>query len=110
MWDITCAFSSSSDEERMAEDWISICGFFEDIKFKKGKVSPLFKNWTSMQEKSGRRGLILFEDSGMEIQDKNIPKRTYLVNIWMGYMPCRGSVVSHVKPPNIMLLNEMELV
>jgi hypothetical protein len=37
MLDITCAFSSSSDEERMTEDWISICGFLEDITSKKGK-------------------------------------------------------------------------
>ncbi len=28
----------------------------------------------------------------------------------MGYVPYRGSVVSHVKPPNIMLLYKKEFV
>ncbi len=46
----------------------------------------------------------------MEIQDMNSPKWTYLVNIQMGYVPCRGSVVSHIKPSNIMLSNKVELV
>ena len=32
------------------------------------------------------------------------------MNIWMRYVPCRGSVVSHVNPPSIMLSNEVELV
>lgn len=43
MLDITCAFSSSSDEDRMAEYWISICDFLEDITYKKGKVPTLWK-------------------------------------------------------------------
>ena len=46
----------------------------------------------------------------MEIQHKNSPKGTYFVDIQMGYVPCRGSAVSHVKPPSIMLLNKVELV
>lgn len=107
MLNITCAFSSSIDEERMVEEWISICGFLEDIASKKGKVSTFFEDGTSIQEKSGRRGLIFFEESGLEIQDKNSPKRTYLLDIRMGYVRCRGSVVSHVKLPNIMLLRSL---
>ena len=69
------------------EDWIRIYGFLEDITSKKGKGPTLFEDVTSIQEKSGRRGLIFFEDSGMEIQDKNSHKRTYLVDIQMGYVP-----------------------
>jgi len=41
---------------------------------------------------------------------KNNPKSTYLIDIYMGYVPCRGSVVSHRKPPNIMLLIKEELI
>ena len=110
MWDITCTLSSSSDEERMAENWIRICGFLDDITFKKGKGPTLFEDVISIQVKSGRRGLIFFEDSRFEIQDKNSPNRTYLIDIQMGYVPCRGSAVSHVKPPIIILLIKAELV
>ena len=53
MLDITCAFSSSGDEERMVEDWISICGFLEDIESKQGKVPTLFEGGIGIQEKSG---------------------------------------------------------
>ena len=94
----------------MPEDWITICGFLEDKASKKGQVPTLFENGIGIHKKSGRRGSILFVDSGMEIQDKNSPKRAYLVNIRMGYVPRRGSVVSHVKPPSIMLLIKEELV
>ena len=62
MLDITCAFSSSGDEERMIEDWISICGFLKDKSSKKGKVPTLFEDGTGIREKSGRRGPIFFED------------------------------------------------
>jgi len=110
MLDITCAFSSSGNAERMIEDWISICGLLEDITSMKGKELTLFEDGTRIQEKSGKRGSIFFEDSSMEIQDKNSPKRTYLVDIRMGYIPCRGSAVSHVKPPNIMFMINKELV
>lgn len=34
---MTCAFYSSSDEERIMEDVIRICGFLEDRSYKKGK-------------------------------------------------------------------------
>ena len=84
MWDITCAFSSSSNEERVLEDWISICGFLEDIESKKGKVPTLFEDGTGIQEKSGRRGPIFFKDLGIETQYKNSPKRAYHVNTRMG--------------------------
>ena len=110
MLDITCEFFSSYDEERMVEDWISICGFLEDVESKKGKVLKLFQDGTGIQEMSGQKGLIFFEELGLEIQDKNSPKRTYLVNIRMGYVPCRGREVSNIKPPRIMLLNKVELV
>jgi len=50
--DITNAFSSSSNGERMAEDWISICCFLEDKASKKGKVPTLFEDVTGIQEKS----------------------------------------------------------
>jgi len=53
MLDITCAFSSSGDEERMVEDWIRICGFLEYIASKKGKRPKLFENVTGIQENSG---------------------------------------------------------
>ena len=72
----------------MMEDWISICGFLEDRQSKKGKVSTFFEDRTGIQYKSGFRGSIFFEDSRMGVQDKNSPKRTYLVNIHMGYVPC----------------------
>ena len=74
-------FLFPGDEERMTEDWISICGFLEDITSKKGKGPTLFEDVIGIQEKSGRRGPILFEDLGLEIQDKNSSKRTYLVDI-----------------------------
>ena len=74
----------SGDEERMAEDWISICGLLEDITSKKGKGQTPFEDVTGIQEESGRRGPIFFEDLGLEIQDKNSPKGTYLVDIRWG--------------------------
>ena len=106
----TYTFSYSSDEERMVEDCIRSYGFLEDITSKKGKVLTLFENGTGIQEKSNWRGPILFEDLGVEIQDKNNPKRVYLVNIRIGNVPYIGSVVSHVKSPSIILLNKIELV
>ena len=51
----------SSYEERMVEDYIRICGFFEDGKSKKRKVSTLFEDRTCIKDKSARRGPILFE-------------------------------------------------
>jgi len=45
MLDITCAFSTSSDDERMTEDWIRICAFL-DITSKKGKVPTLYEDVT----------------------------------------------------------------
>ena len=92
------------------EAWISICGFLENRESKKGKGLTLIEDRTCVQDKSDQRGPILFEDSSLEIQDKNIPKRTYLMNIWMDFVLGRGSAVSHVKPPSIMLSNEFELV
>ncbi len=53
MLGITCAFSSSSDEGRMVEDWINIYGFLEDKTSKKGKVLTLFDDVIGIQEKSG---------------------------------------------------------
>lgn len=70
------AISSSSYEEGMVEDWISIYGFLEDKASKKGKALTLFEDVASIQEKSGRIGPTLFKDLGLDIQDKNTPKRT----------------------------------
>lgn len=94
----------------MVEDWISNCAFREDRTSKKGKELMLFEDVIDIQDKSERRGPILFEDSRPKIRDKNSPKRTYFVDIQMGYVPCRGRVVSHVKFPGIMLLNEVEVI
>lgn len=94
----------------MMKDWIRNYGFLEDITSKKGKVPTLFKDGTRIQEKSSWRVLIFFENLGLEIQGKNSPKRAYLVDIQMGYVPCRGSAVSHVKPLSIMLLIKEEIV
>ena len=91
------------------KDWISIYNFLEDIETKKRKVSTLFYDRACIIEKSGQRGRTFFDDLGMEIQDKNIPKRTYLVKFQTGYVPCRGSVVSQVNPPIIMLSNKVEI-
>ena len=60
--------------------------FLADRSSKKGKGLTLFKDVKGIQGKSGRRGLIFFEDSVVEIEDKNSPKRTYLVNIQLGYV------------------------
>jgi len=94
----------------MVEDSISVYCFLEDRKSKKGKGLKLFKDMTCIQDKSGRRGPTFFEDLGPRIQYNISPKGTYFVDIGMSNVHFRGSVVSHVKPPSIMDLNEVELV
>ena len=71
----------------MEEDWIKICGFLEDRTSKKGHGSTHYGDRTYVQDKGGHSGSILFKDSSLEIQDNNSPKRTYQVNIHMGYVP-----------------------
>ena len=92
------------------EYWINTYDFFNERKYEIGSGLTLFEDWIGIQDKSGRRGPIFFENSGLEIQDKNSPKRTYLVNIRIGNVPYIGSVVSHVKFPSIILLNKIDLV
>ena len=75
------------EKEWCMEDWISICDFLEERKSNIRSGPTLFEDWTDIQDKSGRRGPIFFEDSAMEIQDKNSLKRTCLAGIQMGYVP-----------------------
>jgi len=43
----------------------------------------------------------------VEVQHKNSPKKSYILDIQMRNVPCRGTVVSHIKSPNIILLIKM---
>jgi len=46
MINITCALSSSGDEERMMKYWINIHDLQEDITSKKGKGPKFFEDRT----------------------------------------------------------------
>ena len=56
------------ESEWWIEDWISICDFLEDRKSKIGSGLTLLEDWKNIQDKSGQRGPIFFEDLESKIR------------------------------------------